>query len=411
MRQPTLAIPAVETSNKGGFIRDNHLYSPLPNGMAASGIGNNQLFFSLFNPASWDIFNPTQENGLIEAINPNVIVDSAGQPTDAWTFYFKCLGHYAEVPGERGTDRFFVACPKQVNAYLTDTFGWRPLFKETHCPFCTESRDWWKLYDEAYRHAKTATGAHPGDRNALDKAGKDLIHMLNPVLNDIRQIIDGMRLADRFVTSVFDLDKASGKRKLDTGETEVNYQMWMGPKPVYVALNSAYQKGLKFFNADTARPFNVTKDCTRGARYATYTLAAEFSDVTFTPDRVAYLMDPANLAKITSGRFGTRTDWQIVMPNQVADVVKAAFPPKPIAADLEKAMNDTWKGNGGSGFAPGAAPAMTAPTANIGGAPMLPTPPAAVPSPSGGMPGAPNLPGTAPAPPKPLPTGGKTTRW
>lgn len=367
MRAPRSLPQETQTSTGGKWTPRPpaaRLYQPLPKGQT-KGTHTNLLLFLLFNIATWSLFNANGHPVLNDGILPN--------KEPFWTWYLKVGGHFVEIPGERFSKRIFVACPGMMNEYMK-VLGLNPMFRSGHCAFCEAARNTWKLYDAAWEFARTFDNSPIRPRKEYSKDDVQLIHKLNPLLAQIRRRIDSLRMSERYVYSVFDLDKFGGVRELDDGESAPVQQVFMGAKGIYdTAYKLLNEQGIAFYDLEKPRPIRLTKDTNKGVQFAEYTVLPA-DPMVLPPDLKTFLEDDGNIPPLLTGNLGEDVDYVIVTEAQAEELLALHFPDF-VGDDVAGAMRAA---NGGGGASPMAA---------------APSPPMAAPSP---------VPGPVPPPPRPL---------
>jgi hypothetical protein len=248
----------------GGNRRKSILYSPLPLGQHASTKEKNKLYFGLFSPARWSLFN--QDN--------HPVLQMGAVPSDLWSFYFKLEGHYIDGTDPNGKTRTqFVLCPSKMNTYLSDVLKYRPLFKDGRCRYCEENAAWWAKFEQEWGRSKLNGSPLNADRWSYDKEVYKQIIAQNPNLNSIKEEAGKYQAGPRWAFQVWDMSKLLEERPYDEGETSVDYQFYIGPKTVFEGLNGLYENGVPFYDSENPLLVILTKDCTDGGpRQAKYSV-------------------------------------------------------------------------------------------------------------------------------------------
>jgi len=284
----------VEDLNKqggGGSRSASILYAPLPVGQHATTKVGNKIFFGLFSPAKWSLFQ--QDNHILK---------KGALPDGLWTFYFKLVGHYVDSTDSLGKNRSqFILCPTETNKYLVDVLKYQPLFKDGRCRYCEENKAWWAKFENRWATSKLDGSALNPDRWGYDKDTYKKILSQNPDLNQIKDEAGKWQAGPRWVFQVFDMAKLALERPFDEGENQVDYQFYLGPKTVFEGLNNLAENGIAFYDADKPQQILLTKDCTEGGpRQAKYTVL-NLGPLPVNPEEMAYLQDDNSLPDMPWG--------------------------------------------------------------------------------------------------------------
>jgi hypothetical protein len=345
-----IAQDVAASAGGGGYQREaSVIYTPLPSGQNATGVGMNKLFFTIFNPSLWALHRPTPETDPLglryghSVAAPDgsgaMITPDQATPPDLWTFYWKIFGHYIEMVTSSGQKRTqYVMCPAGYNKYLVDVLKYKPLFKDARCRYCDESQAWWAAFDAHWPNAKEPSGA-PVNKDRWSYGDKrDLYNAImkhNPVLEQIRTEAGKWTTGPRWIFEVFDISKMRGERPMDQNEEQVDYQLYFAPKSVFDGLNELYSAGVKFFDLDTPGLIMLTKDCTEGARNAKYRLQ-NLGPLTLTPEEKAFLESEQSLRDLQPGQLGQ--DGSILYILSYDEQSKLAnLPDKPNVQQLQSA--------------------------------------------------------------------------
>jgi hypothetical protein len=247
---------AYEASKSTSESSMTRLFKPLPS--QAGQRFDNELFFSLFTPEKWAIYNRSAEDrdlyGLTE-FNPFTV---QGKPTIN-TFYFKVFCHNIEnfVKRDGNTGYASVICPKNMNEYLVKALDRAPMFKEDSCPICKESARIWTLYNRRWEEMEAERGI---TRKGMTTEGKRNIAEADPQLKELYAIGRKKMVMEKYITSVFDHSKFSGKRSMDEGETTLSYQTFFAPKTIVDILKELWKAnstGQAFYSFDNPQGLQI----------------------------------------------------------------------------------------------------------------------------------------------------------
>lgn len=250
------------------------LFKPAPDTTNAQ--FTNELFIPLYQPDAWRIFNYSPETAEKLGLYPgNPLAPVAGQST-IYTFYFNVPVHgiqkYVRPDGSEGFAS--VVCPTKFNDYLTSGLQRRPMFANPRCAHCEAAQAAWGEHNKRWAQIKAEKGI---DRKSLVKEAYNNMIANDPILKETRDKARGLESQDRYWMITFDHSKVTGAKKLDEGETSVEYLPWMAPKGVVDTLKmfftTAHQQGMNpFFSFDNPQGFqimNVNKAVGRDKRQDT----------------------------------------------------------------------------------------------------------------------------------------------
>jgi len=244
-----------ESKKGGGGTPPKELWRGLP--LKAGTSHTNNVLIPAFSPHNWEMFNPTPEmaqkyrmvgSGLQGMVADNPLT----------TFYFKMPVH--AVPNFQRPDGSIgfsdVLCPIELNKYLVEAIGRNPLFAApVRCAHCDEEKRRWDAHNAQW----DAIGI---DKKSLSTDGYRAQIDGDPVLKSTRKAARDMQVRDRYVLSIFDLDKMLGVRPLDDGETGVEKQIWLSPVRIKDKLVNLWNARLNFCeNTQAGFPvLGITKD-------------------------------------------------------------------------------------------------------------------------------------------------------
>ena len=272
--------------------RSSVFYTPLPAGRTQA-VAHNKLFFALFNPASWPIF---QARGDI--VLPNTIPAALG------TFYWKFHVHYCKVRMPDGSirDGMPVICAPKQNSFHVEVLKYGPMFKDARCRICEEAVAWWQKFDAEWGRA-TNQGQPLGNRWDYQREAFTQIVNGNPSLKQLHEEANHYTQQIRWVYIVLDLSKVFGERKLDPDETGVQLEPFLSSKQVFDGLKTLIDTGVRFYDENNPQVIVLTKDTTKGTRFAKYSIS-NLGPWTADPAFRAYIANDTNLPVIVGGRPG-----------------------------------------------------------------------------------------------------------
>lgn len=267
-------------------------YTPQPTGKT-QGIAHNKLYFALFSPASWPIFQPREGVVLANSV-----------PSSLGTFYWKFHVHYAKVrlPDGSTRDGQPIICPPKQNTFHVDVLKYGPMFADTRCRVCEEAVAWWGKFDAEWGRT-TYNGQLLGNRWDYQREQFNQIVNGNPVLKQLHEEANYWTQSVRWIYIVLDLSKAMGERKLDPDATGVQFEPFMSSKQVFDGLKTLVDQGVRFFDPNNPQIVVLTKDTSKGWRFAKYSVS-NLGPWQADPAFKAYIGSEANLPTIVGGRPG-----------------------------------------------------------------------------------------------------------
>lgn len=279
---------AQQSNGKG---RRSSFYTPLPTGRT-QGVASNKLYFALFNPSTWPIFNMTAP-----MCAPNSIPKIG-------TFYWKLFVHYVAVQMPDGSvrDGMPVLCAPKQNAFHTEVMKYGPVFKDARCRICEEAAAWWNTFDAEWNRT-TFNGRPLDNRWGLSHDAFKATIASNPVLKQQHETASTWSQQMRWVFQVLDLDKVMGVRPLDADQQGVQFEPYLSSKTVFDGLLGLHNNGVAFYDENSPAVICITKDTTKGARWASYGVS-NLGPWQVDPAFRAYISNEANLVPIVGGRPG-----------------------------------------------------------------------------------------------------------
>lgn len=231
-------------------------------------VGDNKLFFNMFAPAA---FGPL-----------------AKWPIDAKTWYLKFYVHYVDVEDEESGSkrRVPVLCEPSMNSYAKERLTQpdmvfpEPFPTAKSCAFCDQSQKFWDEYQEK----KIAAGI----QNLSVDEFKARIQK-EPELTELRNLARAWGAIERVYYTVLDYAKYAGEKGNEGGEPVRLSGLFTGIG-VLRDLYRERKSGYKFYEpTGNCAIVRITRDNTRGARYAKYDIRCLNEPAHFDDDTLGYL--------------------------------------------------------------------------------------------------------------------------
>ena len=226
-------------SRKGGGGSSVPMYKPLPDEAGSS--FTNEIFMPLFKPANWKLFNlSTEEAARLGATTKNPLINVEGIP-DLYTFFFKVPVHNVKnfIRSDGSTGFASVVCPIQLNNYLVENLGYRPLFTETKCAFCEAAALAWGEHNDRWSQVEREKDIV---KKELNREGYLNVRKSDAILSQTHEKATSLKIHDRHITLVFDQGKLVGSRPTEEGEV-LSYRVWPNtPKTVVDSLKVLYNQ-------------------------------------------------------------------------------------------------------------------------------------------------------------------------
>jgi hypothetical protein len=242
------------------------LYKPLPHSAGTS--FSNEVYVPLFQPSLWKLFNPTPEMANNLGLVPeNPLKPLTPEESEIFTFHFKVPVHKIDnfVRNDGSTGFATVVCPAQMNQYLVEVLGRRPMFRDSFCPFCAARSKAWDDHNERWKEVEQVTGIK---RKDLSSDGYKEKVKSDPILGATYNRAKSFQVEERYVVNIFDYSAAFGQAI--TGEP-VSYKVWFAPKTVfnfmYTLFEEDHKSGIEPFfsgsNPQGMQLLKVIKDTSR----------------------------------------------------------------------------------------------------------------------------------------------------
>ena len=294
------------TFNEGGKGKrsfDPVQYSPLPTEGGTS--AGNKVVVSLVAPALWSMFNPTAQDIEKYGLSSQNVF---GGDREWGSLYFQIPSHrvmnFSYANGNVGFA--YSVCPLALNKYLVEALGLAPLFDTpVRCAYCEEKERLWEAHNAAWASLDI-------DKGNLSKDGYFAAMKEHSILQQTRDAAYGVAASEKYVVSVFDHDKFTGKRNKDEGQEQVTWQSWYAPNAIYEGIKDLH-KGLSdagmppFFDVENPAGVHIltmTKDTTGWTKssklktkYAVQNVGEHYA---YPPEWIAYLNADENLADPSS---------------------------------------------------------------------------------------------------------------
>lgn len=231
-------------------------------------VGDNKLFFNMFAPAA---FGPL-----------------AKWPVDAKTWYLKFYVHYVDAEDEDSGSKYRVPvlCEPSMNSYAKERLTQpdmvfpEPFPAVKSCAFCDHSQKFWDEYQEK----KIAAGI----QNLSVDEFKARIQK-EPDLTELRNLARAWGATERVYYTVLDYAKYAGEKGNEGGEPVRLSGLFTGIG-VLRDLYRERKSGYKFYEpTGNCAIVRITRDNTRGARYAKYDIRCLNEPAHFDDDTLAYL--------------------------------------------------------------------------------------------------------------------------
>lgn len=205
-------------------------YKPLPT--KAGERHNNNVIIPIFSPAKWKLFNPTveetQKYGFV-GVGGSLI----GVPEDLGTPYFQVPCHSVDnfQFASGGVGNAQVVCPHKMNEYLASLYPDARLFDSPKCAFCEKERESWDDHNNRWKELGL-------DNRSMTPEGRRAFVEQDERLKQTYKKAMKFRAFPKYVLNVFDYDKFTGKRPMDEGQEQLEFQLWFAPRAVFDSLRN-----------------------------------------------------------------------------------------------------------------------------------------------------------------------------